>query len=181
MSDDKMESSFLMLKPDALERDLFNEVLSYFRDSDLRIPAMTREQVDEETVEEHYSHVPDEILEGLHDYFDGEEVVIAVVYGENAIERTREIAGSDWKPEQNPYGTIRGDIHNPDSPLYWENGIAEEDQDLWERRYHSEKTLEGEPTYTLVHTADPEEDLPQEVAKKEAARFFGEEITNYMA
>lgn len=173
------EYTFVMFKPDTLERDLFNDVLSYFKSEGLQIPAMTRKTVSHNLIDQHYSHVPDNIRETLHEYIGGEDVVAAVIYGQNAIERTREIVGDDWRPENNPFGTIRGDIHNPESALFWRNNTGEEIS-KFERRYDSNKAGDDEPVYNLIHAVDPTEENPDEIARQEVKRFFDKTIWHHL-
>lgn len=175
-----VEYTFVMAKPDALDRGVVDEAFAYFRDTGLRIPVMARRTLDEETVRSHYSNVSDDVFHLLEDYLVDEEAVGAVLYGEKAVERARETVGASWRPEENPYGTIRGDVHNPDSPVYWQQGVAPDAAMAWARRYRSREAKAGEPIYNLVHAADPTEPDPQENAFREAQLFFGDDIRTHL-
>lgn len=163
-----MEYSFIMLKPDAVERGVYGEVLDYFGEVGLRIPFMTRVVMTPELVDAHYSDVSDEARENLHAYMDGRTVVPALTYGEDAMERTRAVVGEEWRPEENPHGTVRGDVHNPRSALY-----------STRPNYHSRVAAENDlPAYNLIHAADPVDG--QDVVAEEAELFFGEDIHTYL-
>lgn len=163
-----MEHSFIMLKPDAVERGVYGEVLEYFRGEDLHIPFMTRVEMTPDLVDAHYSDVGDEARVNLHRYMDGRTVIPALTYGEDAMERTRAVVGEEWRPEENPYGTIRGDVHNPESPLY--SPLP---------NYHSRIAEERDLTaYNLVHAANPGDG--RDVVAEEAELFFGDAIHDYL-
>lgn len=166
------ESTFIMLKPDTLERGLFNEVLGYLEEEDsddepLKVCAMTSMTADPDLVEEHYANVTDpEVKRELHEYFDNEAIVAAVVYGENAVERVRQlIGGEDFYPEGNTEDTIRGDIvYNEESEVY-------ADPEEWPQ-YRKDTIATAEvPLYNMIHAAENPED-----AKEEIVRFFGSEL-----
>lgn len=159
------ENTFVMLKPDTIQRNLVDEVLEYFVEEGFDMPMLTGLEVEPELVEEHYSHVPDEVREELHEYFDNEYVVVGVLEGEDAVDRTREIVGDDFRPEHNSFGTIRGDVHNPESDLYSENAS-----------YHSEKAEDEDvPLYNLIHAS-----AEQEEALEEIERFLGSRALEYL-
>ncbi|MBC5792601.1 MAG: hypothetical protein H8Z69_01035 [Nanohaloarchaea archaeon] len=162
------EYTFIMMKPDALERGLTDEVLSYFSDSGLQPTMLEQKNVSSELVDEHYGHVPGDVLDELHDYFDDEDVMVGIMYGEDAVKRTREIVGDEFRPEENEPGTIRGDAaNNPESPLYDEDLLPHYDSriaDTWEI-----------PLFNIVHAS-----TSQEEAHEEAVRFYGEEIEKHL-
>lgn len=159
-----VEDTFVMLKPDVLERGLFNEALDYFQDSGLKIRAMTKKTMDIDLVREHYGHVSDEHWDDILEYFEDKTVVPMIVTGENAIEEARYIAGNELWPEDNEHGTIRGDLVRPGSTLY-------ASQEEWPNYYEEAHVGDDEPMYNFVHSSDS-----PEAARKEIQRFFGEEF-----
>ncbi|MFB6145475.1 MAG: nucleoside-diphosphate kinase [Candidatus Nanohaloarchaea archaeon] len=161
----KEEYTFVMLKPDTLHRGLESEVFEYFLGEGLRMPLMTESHLTHGLVAEHYSHVPDDVQDALHEYFDDEDVVVGVLEGEDAVSRTRQIVGDDFRPEKNSTGTIRGDAHNPESPLYSE-----------EPNYDSEIADDrGIPLYNFIHASGDFEE-----AQEEIRRFLGPQALNYL-
>jgi nucleoside diphosphate kinase len=154
-----------MLKPDTLDRNLESEVLDYFLGEDLELPMLTEFHINHDLVDEHYSHVPDDVKSSLHQYFDDKDVLVGVLEGDDAVSRTREIIGDDFRPEENPFGSIRGDAHNPDSPLYSE-----------EPNYNSELADEiGVPLYNFIHASGDFEE-----AQEEIERFLGPPVLEYL-
>lgn len=165
------EYSFVMIKPDTVQRGLEKEVLKYIDHANLEVRASQTRKITSELVEEHYSHVPDEVREDLHQYFDDEEVVVAILDGNNPNKRTREIVGDDFRPEENSMLTIRGSaVNDPTSNFYDKELIPNYDSRIaesWDL-----------PLYNLVHASESYED-----AKEEANRFMrrgedGEYIDN---
>ncbi len=175
------EDTFLMLKPDCLERGLENEVLTYIRDyseelypdEPLRIRAMQKTRMTPELVEDHYANVDEEILDELHEYFgttngDGYEIVPMVVTGVDAVDRVRDMvvepiddSKPTFLPENSVPGTIRGDLVTEHSPVY-------ADPETWPHYYQEIAAQEDVPLYNLVHAAEAADD-----AQKEIERFFG--------
>lgn len=182
-----VQDTFVMLKPDALERGVVNEVLAYFQqhneetqayaDSPLRIRAMTKIRMDHDLIEEHYDNVDPDVLEELHEYFgtqdgDGYEVVPMIVYGEDAVERVRDIVvdptdpdEATFLPENSEPGTIRGDIVTEGTPVY-------ADPKEWPHYRKNQAAKADVPVHNLLHAAEGLED-----AKAEIDRFFGQFVS----
>lgn len=170
-----MEDTFLMLKPDCLKRGLFNEALQYLQaynekhaDAPLRVRAMTRRIMDAELMEEHYRHVPDAYWNELRSYYEDEEVVAAVVHGEEAVDAVRDLVvqpvdptGKTFLPENSSPGTMRGDLVTEGSPLY-------ADPAEWPN-YYNELRQKDVPLYNFVHAAED-----HAAARAEIERFFGD-------
>lgn len=105
-----IERSLVLLKPDAVQRQLVGRILQRFEDAGLKIAGMKMVCIDEEHASKHY-----EGLKGKH-YFERckkflqEGPVIAMVLeGVKAVEVVRKITGSTYPNEAFP-GTIRGDF-----------------------------------------------------------------------
>ena len=98
-----MERTYIMLKPDALQRGIVGEILARIERKGYRITHMKTMQLDEAILREHYAHV---------------------VEGENVIQGMRTLMGPTKNEDAMP-GTIRGDfassttfnvIHGSDAP-----------------------------------------------------------------
>lgn len=128
-----MERTFVMLKPDALERRLVGEIISRFEKRGINIVEMKLTKIDRDTAEEHYAHVRDlPIYKDMIDYITSAPVIMMVLEGDRVIKTVRSMVGKTSCYESEP-GTIRGDygfhtyknlIHASDSPESAELEIA---------------------------------------------------------
>ncbi len=120
-----VESTLLIVKPDAVRRGFVGEVLARIERKGLRIREMRMMRIDRELAEEHYGeHRGKPFFEELVDFITSGDVVVARVEGEQAISVLRALMGPT-DPAQAPPGTIRGDlglritenlVHGSDSP-----------------------------------------------------------------
>jgi nucleoside-diphosphate kinase len=119
------ERTFVMLKPDAVQRGLVGELISRIERKGLKIIAMKMIQIDRALAERHYEvHRGKHFFEELVEFVTSSPVVVMVVEGEEAIKVIRRMMGATNPFEAEP-GTIRGDfgcdltknlIHGSDSP-----------------------------------------------------------------
>ncbi len=135
-----MKTTFLMVKPDGVQRGLVGDVMKRIEKRGLRIVAMKMMSLDEETAGEHYTeHKGKDFYEPLIDYITSGPVVAMAVKGDSAISLVRKMVGATDPQDANP-GTIRGDygidigrniVHAADSPesADRELGIFFEDSD----------------------------------------------------
>ena len=120
-----MERTFVMIKPDGVQRGLVGEVIMRLERKGLKIVAMKMMKVSEELATEHYTeHKEKPFFKSLLDYITSGPVVAMVVEGKNAVKVVRALVGATNPIEALP-GTIRGDygmdigrnvIHASDSP-----------------------------------------------------------------
>ncbi len=104
-----METTFLMVKPDGVQRGLIGEVISRIEDRGLRIDAMRMMNIDKKTAQEHYAeHEGKEFYGPLLDYITSGPVVTLAVTGDSAISVVRDMVGETDPRDAKP-GTIRGD------------------------------------------------------------------------
>ena len=129
------ERTFVMIKPDAVQRGLVGEIISRFERKGIKIMAMKFVQVSKELAEKHYGvHRGKPFFEPTVKYITSSPVVAMVLEGTNAIEMVRQMMGKT-DPQQAASGTIRGDygqfigrniIHGSDGPE-----TAEFEINLW--------------------------------------------------
>lgn len=120
-----METTFLMVKPDGVQRGLVGEVIKRLEDRGLRLTAMKMMTIERERAEEHYAeHEGKDFYQPLLEYITSGPVVAMAVAGKDAISMVRKMVGATDPHEANP-GTIRGDfgieigrniVHAADSP-----------------------------------------------------------------
>lgn len=120
-----MEKTYIMLKPDAMERGLVGEILARIERKGYKIEQIKTMQLDEPILRAHYAHIADQpFFPDTLAYMTRGPVVAMVVSGENAVRGIRILMGAT-RFEDAAAGTIRGDfahsttenlIHGSDSP-----------------------------------------------------------------
>lgn len=104
------ERTLILLKPDALQRNLLGEVINRFERKGLKIVGLKMALLSDEMLEDHYSHLSDKpFFGGLKKYMKQTPVVAMVLEGEGCIEAVRLITGATLGAEADA-GTIRGDF-----------------------------------------------------------------------
>ena len=120
-----IQKSFVMMKPDAVQRRLMGKILSRFEEKGLQIVAVKLMQIDEDLAKTHYGEHADKPFFGsLIEYITSSPSLAMVIEGEEAISTIRKLVGAT-NPLEPDLGTIRGDfamdtgrniIHASDSP-----------------------------------------------------------------
>ncbi len=105
-----VESTLLIVKPDAVRRGLIGEVLRRVEAKRLRLVEMRMTAIDRATAEEHYAeHREKAFFDELVGFIGSGPVVVARVEGERAVPVLRSLIGPT-DPALAPPGTIRGDF-----------------------------------------------------------------------
>ena len=105
-----MENEFIMLKPDAVQRNLVGEIISRIEKTGLKLVALKFIWVTKQQAEQHYEvHKQLPFYSSLLSYIQSGPVVTMIVAGKDAVVATRKIVGSTNPLEASP-GTIRGDL-----------------------------------------------------------------------
>jgi len=127
-----MERSLVLIKPDAMERNLGGEIIGRLQGKGLKLLALRMLQIERELAERHYAVHADKPFYGeLVEYITSGPVIAAVFEAEGAVERIRGIMGTT-DPSKAEEGTIRKDFgldiqrnatHASDSPETAENEI----------------------------------------------------------
>ncbi|WP_188882754.1 nucleoside-diphosphate kinase [Alicyclobacillus cellulosilyticus] len=120
-----MEQTFVMVKPDGVQRGLMGEIISRFERKGLKLVAARLMQVSRELAEAHYAeHRERPFFSELVQFITSSPVLAMVWEGENAVAVARSLMGKTNPAEAAP-GTIRGDfgltigmnvVHGSDSP-----------------------------------------------------------------
>ena len=128
-----IQKSFVMMKPDAVQRRLMGKILSRFEEKGLQIVAVKLMQIDEELAKTHYGeHAEKPFFPGLVEYITSSPALAMVIEGEEAITTIRKLVGAT-NPLEADLGTIRGDfgmntgrniIHASDAPESAEREIS---------------------------------------------------------
>jgi len=103
------EQTFVMLKPDAVRRNLIGDILARIERKGLTIVAIQMQTLDPQTAAAHYAeHASKDFYNDLCTFVRSGPVIQLVVEGANAIAAMRQLAGSTNPLDAN-VGTIRGD------------------------------------------------------------------------
>lgn len=118
------ERTFILIKPDAVQRGLIGEIISRFEKKGVKLIAMKLLSVNKKLAEKHYGiHKGKPFFEPTVKYITSSPVVAIVLEGNNVIEMVRMMMG-ETDPQKARIGTIRGDygqfigrniIHGSDS------------------------------------------------------------------
>src|SRR5699024_4897858 len=148
-----MEKTFLMIKPDGVQRNLIGDIVSRFEKKGFQLVGAKLMAVSEELAQEHYGEHKERPFFGeLVDFITSGPVFAMVWEGENVISTARTLVGATNPAESAP-GTIRGDfgvtvakniIHGSDSPE-----SAEREINLWFKE--DELTTYEKTTATWVY------------------------------
>ncbi len=102
-------STFVLIKPNAIQRELVGDIITRFESKGLRIDAMKMIKMSRETAEEHYAeHKGKVFYDGLIDFITSGPSIAMVLSGPDAIEAVRYVVG-DTDPLKAKPGTIRGE------------------------------------------------------------------------
>ncbi len=105
-----VERTFVMIKPDAVQRGLIGEIISRFERKGFKIVAMKMIKMTREQAEELYApHKDKPFFESLIRFATSGPVVVMVIEGDSAIEVVRLMIGATDARKAQP-GTIRGDF-----------------------------------------------------------------------
>ncbi len=142
-----MERTFVMVKPDGVQRNLVGEVIRRFEAKGFTLVGLKMMQVSRELAEQHYDvHKEKSFFGGLVDFIVSAPVVAMVWEGEGVVAAARKIIGATNPLTAEP-GTIRGDygisigrnlIHGSDAIE-----TAQREINLW---FTGEELISWEPT-----------------------------------
>ena len=120
-----IERTFVMIKPDGVQRGLIGEIIARFEKKGIKLVAMKLVTVSRDLAEKHYGvHKGKPFFEPTVKYITSSPVVAMVLEGVNAIDMVRGMMGKT-NPQEAAMGTIRGDygqfigrniVHGSDGP-----------------------------------------------------------------
>ena len=129
------QRTFVMIKPDAVQRGLIGDIITRFEQKGIKLVAMKMVSVSKELAEKHYGiHKGKPFFKPTVDYITSSPVIAMVLEGINAIDMVRGMMGKT-NPQDAAMGTIRGDygqfigrniVHGSDGP-----DTAEFEINLW--------------------------------------------------
>ena len=132
MSNNSLERTLSIIKPDAVERDLEEKIKKIFLDNKLNIVDSKKIKISKEEAEEFYKvHQTKPFYEKLCSYLSSGPIIVIILDGENAIQKNRDLMGAT-DPKKAKDGTIRklygisidkNSVHGSDSPENAKTGI----------------------------------------------------------
>jgi nucleoside-diphosphate kinase len=120
-----LEQTFVMVKPDGVERGLIHRVIERIENKGFRLAAIRMLRLTDELAAQHYAeHVDKPFFPELRDFITSGPVVAMIWEGNGVIKAVRDLMGAT-NPLASAPGTIRGDfglliskniVHGSDSP-----------------------------------------------------------------
>lgn len=116
-----IETTLVLLKPDAVERGLVGRIIGRFEDRGLRLVGMKLLKVDKSLVSKHYGDFVERmsdklgrdkaqaVFDEMTNFLTSGPIIAMAVEGVSAVTLVRKIVGSTYPHEALP-GTIRGDF-----------------------------------------------------------------------
>lgn len=104
------EKTLIILKPDALQRSLFGEIISRFEKKGLKIVGMKMIKLSDALLAEHYAHHKSKpFFAGLKRFMKSAPVMVAVLEGLEAVGVVRMMIGPT-SGRRADAGSVRGDF-----------------------------------------------------------------------
>jgi nucleoside-diphosphate kinase len=120
-----VEKTFVMIKPDGIQREIVGEIISRFEKKGLKLVGIKMKRLDSEMAGKHYAeHVGKGFYDELISFITSGPVIAMVWEGLQAIKIVRKVVGAT-SPDKAEPGSIRGDfvlcttfniVHASDSP-----------------------------------------------------------------
>tara|TARA_B100000575_G_C22973704_1_gene562055 strand:- start:440 stop:850 length:411 start_codon:yes stop_codon:yes gene_type:complete len=120
----KVEQTLSIIKPDAVERDLSEEIQNFFIKNELRIKDSKKIQISKDEAAEFYKvHQSKPFYNDLCNYLSSGPIIVMILEGANAILKNRELMGTTdpKKAEKNTLRKLYGisidknSVHGSDS------------------------------------------------------------------
>tara|TARA_R110002073_G_scaffold118918_6_gene259492 strand:+ start:7997 stop:8467 length:471 start_codon:yes stop_codon:yes gene_type:complete len=105
-----METTLIILKPDAVQRGLMGKIITRFEDKGLAIVGMKMMTISKELAGTHYAdHAGKPFYDGLVGFMTASPVCVLAIRGVGAIAIARSMMGATFGSKADA-GTIRGDF-----------------------------------------------------------------------
>jgi|TARA_B100001013_G_scaffold320055_1_gene229266 nucleoside-diphosphate kinase len=102
-----IEQTLSIIKPDAVERNLENDIKNFFEKNNLVILKGKKVKISREEASEFYKvHQTKPFYKDLCNYLSSGPIVVMILEGEDAISKNRELMGST-DPKKAEEGTLR--------------------------------------------------------------------------
>ena len=102
-----LEQTLSIIKPDAVERNLTDNIKSFFEKNNLKIKKSKKVKITKEEAEEFYKvHQTKPFYNDLCNYLSSGTIVVMILEGKEAIKKNRELMGAT-NPSEAKEGTLR--------------------------------------------------------------------------
>ena len=102
-----MEQTLSIIKPDAVERNLENEIKSFFEKNGIRIIKSKKVKITKDEASKFYKvHESKPFYADLCNYLSSGPIVVMILEGDSAISKNRELMGAT-DPSKAEEGTLR--------------------------------------------------------------------------
>lgn len=171
--------TLILLKPDAIQRNLAGEIIKRFERKGLRLVASEMRWIDKKLAEEHYAE-----HKGNHDYFEAMTnaltcgpLMAIVLEGNSAVEASRQLIGAQSPIYHSQVGTIRADlsieepfnlVHGSDS-----DGSAQREIKLW---FGTQLTKVTQPKKVVPQVNPMDLPAPPKLPKKIKTEDLGKKV-----
>merc|ERR1719167_1918225 len=105
-----MEQTYIMIKPDGVQRGIVGRIISRFEDKGFQLVGMKLLMAEDEVLAEHYGELKEKpFFPGLLEYIKSGPVVAMAWKGKGVVATARQMMGTT-NPANAAPGTIRGDF-----------------------------------------------------------------------
>lgn len=105
-----MEKTFIIFKPDAMEKRIVGRVLSRFETAGFEVIGCKMGRLSPQLLREHYAHVADKpFYPEIEAFMSSRDVIMMGLKGDNIVQRVRDLLGPT-DSRKAAKGTIRGDF-----------------------------------------------------------------------
>ena len=102
-----IEQTLSIIKPDAVERNLDNDIKNFFEKNNLKILESKKVKISKDEASEFYKvHQTKPFYNDLCNYLSSGPIIVMILQGENAVLKNRELMGAT-DPKQAAEGTLR--------------------------------------------------------------------------
>lgn len=107
---DRTERTFIMVKPDGVQRGLIHKIMKRFETRGFKLVGLKLASASRELVAAHYEHLQGrDFFDSMLDYMCSAPLCAMVWEGTSVVEEGRKILGATYQRDWQP-GTIRGDF-----------------------------------------------------------------------
>jgi nucleoside-diphosphate kinase len=150
-----MERTLILIKPDAIQRGLIGRIITRFEEKGLKLAGIKFLTLNDELLNDHYSHlVGKPFFGGIKRFMQLTPVIAVCLEGVDCVETVRRLCGITKAREAAP-GTIRGDwamsvqanlVHASDSAETARDEVARffNDSELFEYDFVRTQTIYSE-------------------------------------
>lgn len=135
------EQTLVIIKPDALQRNLLADIISRFEKKGLKLVGMKMMSIEDTLIRQHYSHHADKpFFQDLKSFMQSTPVIVMVWQGMEVVRIVRQLMGAT-SGRKADIGTIRGDLSNSMSRniVHGSDSVENAQQEI--KRFFDEKEV----------------------------------------